>query len=307
MKYYFKIILLFIILTLSFNLLAISSNAKSDENSPYLILDFKNEDQLPENFRKTSDLSNLKGTDISKVGLDILNISGSSDFTDLTLNNLIKALDTTMPITIIDLRQESHGLINGNSVSWYIKGDYANAGLDLENVTKVENELLNSIPFGKPIKLNEGKYSLIPTSVLSEEQLVSSKGNLKYVRFPVTDNERPTDKIVDEFIKFAINNKNNSWLHFHCDAGDGRTTTFMVMYDMMINSNTTSLTNIINRQEAIGGINLLKDGPKDKREIFIKNFYTYCQEASPSFKISWSTWINNNNIKPFVREDEIKK
>lgn len=38
---------------------------------------------------------------------------------------------------------------------------------------------------------------------------------------------------IDEFIKLYKSLPKDAWLHFHCEAGKGRTTTFLAMYDMM--------------------------------------------------------------------------
>jgi hypothetical protein len=43
----------------------------------------------------------------------------------------------------------------------------------------------------------------------------------------------------------------NAWAHFHCEAGLGRTTTFMVLYDMLRNANRVSLEDIVQRQKIL--------------------------------------------------------
>ena len=40
--------------------------------------------------------------------------------------------------------------------------------------------------------------------------------------------------MVDYFIDFVENQPENTWLHFHCKAGAGRTTTFMIMKYILI-------------------------------------------------------------------------
>ncbi len=70
-------------------------------------------------FRKSSDISNVeKNKNINLSGLNTLNISGSKQFSEQNLPLIISNIKTSLPITVVDLRQESHGFINGLPVSW---------------------------------------------------------------------------------------------------------------------------------------------------------------------------------------------
>jgi protein-tyrosine phosphatase len=53
--------------------------------------------------------------------------------------------------------------------------------------------------------------------------------NLECFRIPVTDDHRPDDADVDRFVEFATKLLGDRWLHFHCEDGHGRTTTFLVL------------------------------------------------------------------------------
>ena len=301
-----KIIRLLLILLLCFsitNSIVINAFAESGPEV-YLSLDFRNEDTLPKNFRKTTDLSKLNGTNANLTGLADLNISGSSQFTALSFLKLKENITTKLPFVDIDLRQESHGFINGNAISWVSPGDKANRGLSLKEVIEKEKSQLASIPFGKSISLDNGKYNLVPTVIENEEKLVTPN-NTKYLRLTVTDGNRPTDDIVDMFVNYSTTQAKGKWLHIHCKEGEGRTTTFMTLYDMINNSKNVSLEDIVNRQFLLGGINLLKPGDESKRVNFIKNFYTYTKENNDDFKTTWSQWIKKNNITPYTLQDEL--
>ena len=78
----------------------------------HLVVDLYHDvDKLPKNFRKTTDLAIIENNkSINLKGLGELNISGSSQFSVKNLPLLIDAIKTSMPITVLDLRQESHGL-----------------------------------------------------------------------------------------------------------------------------------------------------------------------------------------------------
>ncbi|MBD7911667.1 hypothetical protein [Clostridium cibarium] len=298
-KLFFAFILsFFLILFLNLDKPKSASYTKS-ESTPNLSLDFENKDTLPLNFRKTSDLSKLKDKNLELVGLDTLNISGSAQFTSLSLLRLKENLNTPPPVIIIDLRQESHGFINGNAVSYY--DTICNEGLCLNDINQKENQLLSNVTFGESISLSDGKHSLTPTLVENEEKLIRPN-NLKYFRIPVKEGERPTDEMVDRFVKYTSTLKKDTWLHFHCKLGDERTTMFMIMYDIMKNSNNTELNNIIERQEVLGDITLPKN---DSKIEFLKNFYQYNRDNHDNLKTTWCEWIKQNNIETYTAQNEL--
>jgi hypothetical protein len=121
------------------------------------------------------------------------------------------------------------------------------------------------------------------------------------MRLPVPDHMRPSDKQVDRFVKLvrAVGKDKGTWLHVHCEAGDGRTTTFLAMYDMMHNARAVSFEDIVHRQWLLGGIDLLATNARApwkreyarKRAEFIKKFYRYCRENKDGFKTMWSAWL----------------
>ncbi|MDY2905446.1 MAG: protein tyrosine phosphatase, partial [Caecibacter massiliensis] len=92
------------------------------------------------------------------------------------------------------------------------------------------------------------------------------------------------------------------WLHFHCEAGMGRTTAFMNMYDMMKNP-SVPLKDILYREYEIGGNytahTVFHPSPSDwkgpyynEKSRMIRLFYQYVQENyQTNFARSWSSWL----------------
>ncbi|EGT2192535.1 fused DSP-PTPase phosphatase/NAD kinase-like protein [Clostridium perfringens] len=276
-----------------------TSIVSAEDNNVNLVLDTKNINNLPNNFRTTSDLERLKNlSNINMKGLDTLNISGSQQFAPNNLSLLVTSTKTNLPITVVDLRQESHGFINEYPVSWKGAKNDANLGLTREDVIDTEINLLNSITLGTPIQFfNNSKLTVIPEKVLSENQLIKAN-SMDYIRIPVTDGKLPTYEMVDFFVQYVNSIPKESWLHFHCKEGIGRTTTFMIMYDIMKNYNNATLDEIINRQLALSGIkekSILSFPSKERLDFFTK-FYEYVKEQNNDFKISWSQWLNKNNF-----------
>lgn len=272
------------------------SNNLSDTNSDeiHLILDIMRFDQLPTHFRTTADLSVFNNTNINTKGMSTLNISGSEQFSKTNLPMLVDAIKSPYKITDIDLRQESHGFINELPISWANALDNANAGLNLSQINMRENKLLKSVPLNKPLTFyNRPDVTITPTVTYTEETLVKSNG-LSYIRIPVTDFDLPDNSAVDYFLNLVKNQPKNSWLHFHCKEGVGRTTTFMIMYDIIKNCNYVSLDDIITRQ-----VNFpvsFKEETKakfsqGKEFVFLSKFYEYCKSNAKDNNPSWSNWI----------------
>lgn len=219
---------LLIFLCMFYGILIKPQNIKAYDtplNTVNLVLDVSNAshyNQVPETFRKTSDISSIKNNaNLNLTGLDKLNISGSHQFSGHNLPILIKNIDTKLPITIVDLRQESHGFINSFPVSWANTQNNANVGLSKDEVIKKEKNDLDTIKLGEPIKVyNNPNFTVIPVTVENEEKLVTSN-SLSYIRIPVTDNNLPTDDMVDYFIETIKSQPKNTWLHFHCKHGVG--------------------------------------------------------------------------------------
>lgn len=113
-----------------------------------------------------------------------------------------------------------------------------------------------------------------------------------YERITVRDGGIPTDDMVDYFIKFVKSQAPNSWIHFHCKEGVGRTTVFMIMYDMMKNCKNAGADDIIKRQLALLNSNKanIKSFNNDKKIDFLKKFYDYCRANGDNFNTNWSEW-----------------
>lgn len=270
-----------------------ASDVSLDANNINLILDSLNYNDMPKNFRKSSNLMNIQSNkNLNISGLDTLNISGSQQFSEYNLPLVINSIETSLPITVIDLRQESHGFINGYPVSWASAKNDANIGLTKKQVLLDENSKLANIKLNTPITFyNHANITIVPTKVNNENQLVNSK-SLSYIRIPVTDGKIPTDDMVDYFVELVKSQPKNTWFHFHCKEGIGRTTTFMIMYDMIKNSKEVIADDIIKRQLLLANFNEndIKSFYNDQRVIFLENFYKYSKQARNNFNIKWSDW-----------------
>ncbi len=276
---------------------------------PTLVLDSADVPGLPQHFRRC-DGPFLKAPPrpLTHTGLENNRFSGSAQFSVLGFEALLREIHAN-PV-IIDLREESHGLLNGMAVSWYSPKNADNTGKTLLQIEIDENQRLAQlvrvgITVITEVHSKEPDGTLGQTSMFTElvkttqteKELLAGKG-VRYLRLPVTDHRAPSETVVDTFLRFYREHPLDTWLHFHCHAGMGRTTTFMVMADMLTNATLVSAEDIILRQELLGGENLFAIPPqgwkKDfavERADFIRRFYEYATNNPQGRPQLWSEWL----------------
>ncbi len=259
---------------------------------PLLVLDARNVEKLPKKFRVDTNLHTI----------------GSAQFSE---RGLLMGLERVRShkVTIVDLRQESHGYLNGNAISWYGKHDAANAGSTSEQIHERETKLLASLEKNKFVTV----YNIIKKSedgtiisakpqdfavhTVSSEEEIAVKHHLKYKRIYVQDFHSPHPKAVDQFIKLVRDLPQERWLYFHCRGGSGRTTSFMAMYAMMRTAKSVSFEEIMAHQKELGGKDLTKLPKEDsykyeaavERLNFLKKFYEYAKSGDDT--VLWSEWL----------------
>jgi len=284
-------------------------NNLSEINVPpsKLIVDVDNVYTLPKRFRTTLDDLDAENKELpNNLGLRELKVSGSGVFSQKGLQKMKNVIEHDQ-IIIVDTRKESHGYVNGMAVSWYGEKNYINKNLTSDEVQIIEQSKLDELKKTDEIKFDfwEGKSvpmkePIKPKNVLSAEELAKEEG-VGYIRFFVTDHNKPDDEEIDKFIDFVRALSGDEWLHIHCRGGVGRTTSFMIMFDMLRNVNEVSCEDILERQKLIGGRDMkrLAEGTYKyeaavERLELIEKFYQYCKENnSNNYTISWSEWIRS--------------
>lgn len=259
------------------------------------------------------DASNNKN--INTRGLQTLWMSGSAtpslDNLKDIYNHIVKVTKYKVLLIIdVDLRQESHGMLNGEAITLATKNDWINKGDNRVNALNAERKWLNSLSHQKHIvnvltqnqfkkKIFDAGKTVVIESVTSESTAAKVAG-FRYERFTITDHMAPDNGEVDRFISLINTLKPNVWIHFHCRGGDGRTTTFMAMYDMLHNANNVSLEDIIKRQAAVipyydlfsrTSANPEMEKYFEERKIFLKKFYLFSKARLNGYRGSWSAWL----------------
>jgi hypothetical protein len=284
-------------------------------DTPVLIwdIDLKLANDPPRNLRTTDDPL-TPGTSEAPgaiLGLRDLRASGSGEFTPEGLKLVLAR--TRGPVTVFDLRQETHIFVNELPVSWYASRDWANVGRSQNEIEADEAARVASLKPGSKIHVRpghpvkHGNANSVPSQQVTVERAsierdVVQPAGANYVRITITDHTRPLDNEVDRFILAVRALPENAWAHFHCEAGLGRTTTFMVLYDMLRNASRVSLEDIVQRQKILSkGYDVLQpDEPGNwkapyaaQRAEFIRAFYDYARANPNGRPRVWSEWLKS--------------
>ncbi|MCR5834401.1 MAG: hypothetical protein K6G55_07125 [Selenomonadaceae bacterium] len=294
--------------------LAIFSVADAKKSEYTWRLDGNASADLPKHFRlMTDDWQNtVHGKEPTRDGLDYLFASASAQPSEAAMTTLYKKLKEIAPsdyeIYIVDLRQESHGFANSLPVSWHAKYNNGNANKSVAEIMKDERKRLGDTrgteiffqALGKEDSQNLKSIAIVPRVIRTEEDVATDVG-FTYVRLAAADMQFPSPNTVEEFMNFVATVPDNSWLHFHCQGGQGRTTTFLAMYDMMRNPDI-SFEDICKRQYLLGGTNLLLEPVGDDwystmaraRAKKLRIFYEYMQGVhSKEVGSSWSLYLES--------------
>lgn len=228
-----------------------------------------------------------------------LRIAGGGQPSKTALAHLHEQLSLSIdtPLWVIDLRQESHGYLNEDAVSWHGVANAANRGKAAESVERDEQQRLaeaigtnvQAVPMGHydeahiPYTFAEG------VTGFATERHIARKSGLGYVRIAATDMSWPEPQAIDDFVNFYRSlPKEHGWLYFHCQAGQGRTTTFMVLYEILERPDCTA-DEAIAHQRALGGADLSSGA----RYEGICHFAQYVREnRATDFAQRWSDWLS---------------
>lgn len=238
-----------------------------------------------------------------------IHISGSAQPNLQDLKYIIKEAKKHVAqnnIFILDLRKEPHALLNQKAVSWYGFRNQVTNNLELQLINTLSKVKSTKVYLGIN-KLEDGyfiptTYLQIPIKTITTEARAVTNLQVKYRRLLVVDHYAPDPQQVDLFIAFIKSLPKEHWIHFHCRGGKGRTTTFMVLYDIIQHASQASLDTILNRQINLGGTKLSrytftapskqwKSSAAKNRYIFIKQFYNYVLDKNGYQTTRWSKWI----------------
>lgn len=236
-------------------------------------------------------------------GYSAVKSSGSSQF---CLGDQLRRLFSNIndPFVMVDLRMESHGFIDKLAVCFFCPKNW-----DLLRTAPDQIESREEADFAGltgPQRLYhkiKGTEWLIFKRIVSFSRAMTERqameaANIHYERIPIPDHQRPRDTEVEQLLDL-FKRYPDHWMHFHCKAGKGRTTTAMIMRDMWLNAKKISAADIIMRNSIFGAVDLLdlrklRDSYRlpfaQERMVFLYAFYKFCLSKQPS----WLLFINTN-------------
>ena len=229
-------------------------------------------------------------------------MSGSAQFSQPQFYDLAAQLrEYSENVWIVDCRLESHGLINGIAVSWCGEDNGANLGRTAEEI-EAEEASFSSLT-GKTVKAYTTENDKpkdrvkLPVGTWETERVLVEEEGFHYLRLACPDHCWPPAGVIDSFIGFAGNLEDDAWLHFHCQAGSGRTGAFMTIYEMMQRPGVP-VEEILQHQADTGSGNLVERAKPEKspaqkeRCVLARAVYLYIQEnRDTGYAVKWSEWL----------------
>lgn len=260
-----------------------SMNSHAGYDTKILVSDANPNAQWPKRFRI-----------MDQHGLKII---GSGQFTKSQLIKIKNKINA--PMILIDLRQECHGFADDTPISWYGPRNNGNKNKSPSFIQFEQQQLFEKLGQASEIKVHnilakekDGRIadtSLFPVKAqkLYSEQTLAQQLGITYQRFYVTDHTAPSITQVKAFKQLLENTPKDTWIYFHCRGGAGRTTTFMVLYDIFKRGKSMGLDAILDDHVKIGGKDLrvfpdktsYKYSDAVKRLEFIKYIYQLNKES----------------------------
>lgn len=292
------------------------------QSKPTLVYDSVHPSRLRSTDGGVSDIAG-----INSRGLDRISMSGIQQFSEAQLDEIVARVHPKT-VVVIDTRQESHGFVSGEPVSWMAldNRNWANVDKEAGDILSKEEKKLKKfagkfdgttlhIPHGSTAK---GKSQIEPLQVdvqgarvETEQQLVERKGGL-YLRVPVPDHAAPSLDVLSGFsdaTRNLVQEKGLDNLHFvvHCRGGMGRTTLFMSALDMLTNAPDVSAHEIVERQvklrrRAEGSADTegkaYKATFRGEKEAVMQSFHDYAADNSFANRqaVSLQAWADDTSV-----------
>ncbi|HIA7953080.1 phosphatase domain-containing protein [Legionella pneumophila] len=313
----FKVVMLILLSTQSYaSKLASSSVCDSTIENPCIVQDSKTQFSPVIRYREVASIADVYGGNIT--GINKFHLSGSEQPSEKGWEAIAESISRKMgaeakKVIALDLRQESHGYLNGRAITLVSVYNWINLGksnsqstLDQENwltglrSRKIVNGVL-TVPQYVAKQYSQGK-SMVVSTVKNEEYYVYKKG-FDYYRIFISDHRAPLDSEVDALVALIKNNPEDTWYHVHCRGGKGRTTTVFAMFDMLKNADKVSFEEIIARQASIPPFyNLMvtnREIPEltpyyEQRLQFLIHFYEFARQSLMGYSGTWSEWKKLN-------------
>lgn len=240
--------------------------------------------------------------------------------------------DINVPIYIVDLRLEPHGFMQGIPVRQHdvnfwesfnpgLMHDYErklfhhlnerwnNGGTFLlfYNIMKKQKErstrdvitFINMVPsIQKALRKKQAPIAYInawtnPENVFQTEEDMCVKMGVNYVRMPAIDHHAPSLETLRMFFTWIKTLPKNAWIHFHCAGGRGRTSTFMLLLDMMHRRPHISFEALLAQHHELGSVDFMKQKASSYKS-------KWARERADLLRALYTQVQNSVSIKQFL-------
>ena len=147
--------------------------------------------------------------------------------------------------------------------------------------------------------LYSGTLKAHPEWLRSEEAEAKANG-FDYISAPIGSRYVSSAEGVDKFVATIDSLPPGTWIHFHCERGNGRTSLALAIFDIMKNAPQVALEDIIKRQHLLGSEDLFDVVPWARgsyslemltnRKKFIEDFYAFICQRKAGGQQTWSVW-----------------
>lgn len=191
--------------------------------------------------------------------------------------------------TFVAISYFSNSLVATSETDYYI--------FDLDETEKTECIQFDELIISKSTSFSESGFDDLVDFLFESDALIVCDLADLCQHVPMA-NGIPHDLLVDQFVKFIRKVSLNHRIHLKLAQGEEKTILFIVLTDIINNSQQVSLEDILVKHRLIDRMNLVEFSSEEERLDymqqkldFISEFYAYCQEI-PDFSIAWSEWIS---------------
>lgn len=142
----------------------------------------------------------------------------------------------------------------------------------------------------------------------TEREIFTAMGAHYYMPLKQDPDWLGNQSYIDGLVDFFSQLPEGAHLYIHCKNGRGRTTTFLILYDIFKNAKKLTLEEIVNRHYCIGREDLFnttvwrkgnwtKEG-LTARKALIENFYAYMTSPDGYPTHTWAHWMAKKGISP---------
>ncbi|OJH33528.1 hypothetical protein BON30_48230 [Cystobacter ferrugineus] len=219
------------------------------------------------------------------------------------------AANTHGPLVVVDLREESHGFLGDLPVSWYAPRNAGNRGRTREATLAEESRLLDSLRRRESLAFDgqgkdrgppEPERPIAAFGTARTEESICTEAGAGHARLLVTDHHGPDAGEIDHFVALLERLPDGAWVHYHCRGGRGRTSTFLLLHDLLRNAGRLPFSVIAHRQRVLSeGYDLLAHGePADwktplrrARAEIVRAFAEFVRERAVGGNQRFTEWL----------------